>query len=220
MFAGALVTLAVNVAHGWHGGMLSRLVSAIPPLAVLGSYELLMKQIRMAYTPVSPLAVEEPVSQPEPPAEEVAEPPAPPKPPARTLAEAVVAAYPQADSIRGLARDFEISRSRVESILRQAGVLPPKTAAEEAADRAERKAGDSPLEPPVAPTEPELTEEEEARRAMALLQQCATDQPPTEADLKAAGLTEAGQAIIRKGLNMAALDKAASSANGSAPTSS
>ncbi|MEV7006868.1 DUF2637 domain-containing protein [Streptosporangium sp. NPDC051022] len=127
LFAGALVTLAVNVAHGWNGGILSRLVSAIPPLAVLGSYELLMRQIRMAAllnTP-APEAVTEtvdevPVSHPEPAVEEVAEPAAAPAPIARTLEAAILAARAEGESIRGLARAFDIPRSRVESILKEA----------------------------------------------------------------------------------------------------
>lgn len=137
---GALVTLAVNVAHGWDGGLLSRLVSAIPPLAVIGSYELLMRQVRM--TAAQLLAVEEEGegSHPEPPREEAAA--ALAKVPA-TLVEAVRLAYDEGASVRGLARDFEITRSRVNAILRQAG-----QGDDEAADET---SGEMPPEEPIAP---------------------------------------------------------------------
>jgi hypothetical protein len=117
---GALVTLAVNVAQAWDGGLLSRLVSAIPPLAVIGSYELLMKQIRLAAADARQAVAELVASHPQPPVEEVAEIPAAPAPPAQTLAEAVLAARVRGGSIRGIAKAFETTRSRVEAIIRQA----------------------------------------------------------------------------------------------------
>ena len=117
---GALVTLAVNVAHGWQGGLLSRLLSAIPPLAVIGSYELLMKQIRMIAANVVRAGAEPVASHLGPAAEAMAEIPATPAPVVRTLAEAVLAARAEGESIRGLARAFETTRSRVEAIIRQA----------------------------------------------------------------------------------------------------
>ncbi|MFI9552337.1 DUF2637 domain-containing protein [Nonomuraea endophytica] len=43
---GGAVTLAANVAHGWSGGLGSRLVSALAPLAFAGAYELLMWIVR------------------------------------------------------------------------------------------------------------------------------------------------------------------------------
>lgn len=120
LILGALVTLAVNVAYGWDRGLLSQLLSAIPPLAVICSYELLMKQIRQAADEGSQ-APELPVaSHPQPIRNEVAEPPATPAPVARTLAEAVLAARADGESIRGVARAFDIPRSKVESIIRQA----------------------------------------------------------------------------------------------------
>jgi uncharacterized protein (DUF433 family) len=117
---GALVTLAVNVAQGWDGGMLSRLVSAIPPLAVIGSYELLMKQIRLAAVDAAAAAARRVASHLPPAEEPVAEQAAAEQPVARTLAEAVLAARACGESIRGLARAFEIPRSRVEAIIREA----------------------------------------------------------------------------------------------------
>lgn len=130
---GALVTLAVNVAHGWSGGLLSQLVSAIPPLAVIVSYELLMKQIRLAAAEASITTDVAADNAPQPPREEVAEPPATPAPPARTLAEAILAARAQGGSIRGIAKAFETTRSRVEAIIRQAEG-DDEEAAEEATD--------------------------------------------------------------------------------------
>jgi hypothetical protein len=43
---GGAVTLAANVAHGWSGGLGSRLVSALAPVAFAGAYELLMWIVR------------------------------------------------------------------------------------------------------------------------------------------------------------------------------
>ncbi|MFI9558902.1 DUF2637 domain-containing protein [Nonomuraea endophytica] len=120
LILGALITLAVNVAQAWDGGALSRLVSAIPPLAVIGSYELLMKQIRLAAADAVKASAEEPASHPQPPAEEVAEIPPTPAPVARTLAEAVLALRATGEPIRAVARAFDIPRSRVEAIIRQA----------------------------------------------------------------------------------------------------
>ncbi|NRQ30662.1 DUF2637 domain-containing protein [Nonomuraea sp. NN258] len=59
---GGAVTLAANVAHGWSGGLGSRLVSALAPLAFAGAYELLMWIVRNTRRPAA-----------EPPAEEVEE---------------------------------------------------------------------------------------------------------------------------------------------------
>ncbi|MFI6819295.1 DUF2637 domain-containing protein [Nonomuraea sp. NPDC050328] len=122
LFVGALVTLAVNVAYGWDRGLVSQLTSAIPPLAVIVSYELLMKQIRQAAADAEQIEVVDPPagSHPQPPAGAVAEPAATPAPVARTLADAVLAARAEGASIRGLAAAFETTRSRVEKIIRQA----------------------------------------------------------------------------------------------------
>ncbi|MGW4641782.1 DUF2637 domain-containing protein [Sphaerisporangium sp. NPDC004334] len=43
---GGIVTLVANVAHGWNGGMGSRLLSALAPVAFVGAYELLMWLVR------------------------------------------------------------------------------------------------------------------------------------------------------------------------------
>ncbi|MFD1547143.1 DUF2637 domain-containing protein [Nonomuraea guangzhouensis] len=48
---GGAVTLAANVAHGWSGGLGSRLVSALAPLAFAGAYELLMWIVRNTRRP-------------------------------------------------------------------------------------------------------------------------------------------------------------------------
>ncbi|MEV0351509.1 DUF2637 domain-containing protein [Nonomuraea sp. NPDC050680] len=58
---GGAVTLAANVAHGWSGGLGSRLVSALAPLAFAGAYELLMWIVRNTRQPVNEVA--EPVAE-------------------------------------------------------------------------------------------------------------------------------------------------------------
>lgn len=45
---GGVVTLVANVAHGWGGGMGTRLLSALAPVAFVGAYELLMWLVRTA----------------------------------------------------------------------------------------------------------------------------------------------------------------------------
>ncbi|MER7362688.1 DUF2637 domain-containing protein [Nonomuraea wenchangensis] len=61
---GGAVTLAANVAHGWSGGLGSRLVSALAPLAFAGAYELLMWIVRNTRRPSVEAPVEEHVCQP------------------------------------------------------------------------------------------------------------------------------------------------------------
>ncbi|GAA3252855.1 DUF2637 domain-containing protein [Nonomuraea helvata] len=61
---GGAVTLAANVAHGWSGGLGSRLVSALAPLAFAGAYELLMWIVRNTRRPSVETPVEEHVCQP------------------------------------------------------------------------------------------------------------------------------------------------------------
>ncbi|WP_181448640.1 DUF2637 domain-containing protein [Nonomuraea aridisoli] len=137
---GALVTLAVNVAYGWDRGLLSQLISAIPPASVLLSYELLMKQIRMTSRRAAHAAHAAPAADAghaEPPADEVAEPSAAPAPVARNLAEAVLALRATGESIRGVARAFEIPRSKVETIIRQAEDGGDEAADEPADDEAD-----------------------------------------------------------------------------------
>ncbi|MEV0618520.1 DUF2637 domain-containing protein [Nonomuraea sp. NPDC050404] len=43
---GGIVTLVANVAHGWSGGVGSRLLSALAPVAFVAAYELLMWLVR------------------------------------------------------------------------------------------------------------------------------------------------------------------------------
>ncbi|GAA2220322.1 hypothetical protein GCM10009850_122230 [Nonomuraea monospora] len=43
---GGVVTLVANVAHGWSGGVGSRLLSALAPVACVAAYELLMWLVR------------------------------------------------------------------------------------------------------------------------------------------------------------------------------
>ncbi len=61
---GGAVTLAANVAHGWSGGLGSRLVSALAPLAFAGAYELLMWIVRNTRRPSVEEPAEEHVCQP------------------------------------------------------------------------------------------------------------------------------------------------------------
>ncbi|UBU11580.1 DUF2637 domain-containing protein [Nonomuraea gerenzanensis] len=46
LIGGGVVTLVANVAHGWNGGLGSRLLSALAPIAFVGAYELLMWLVR------------------------------------------------------------------------------------------------------------------------------------------------------------------------------
>jgi hypothetical protein len=61
---GGAVTLAANVAHGWSGGLGSRLVSALAPLAFAGAYELLMWIVRSTRQPSVEAWANEHVCQP------------------------------------------------------------------------------------------------------------------------------------------------------------
>ncbi|NRQ38435.1 DUF2637 domain-containing protein [Nonomuraea sp. NN258] len=61
---GGAVTLAANVAHGWAGGLGSRLVSALAPLAFVGAYELLMWIVRNTRQPTDQPHTEEHMCQP------------------------------------------------------------------------------------------------------------------------------------------------------------
>jgi len=65
---GGVVTLVANVAHGWSGGLGSRLLSALAPVAFVGAYELLMWLVRVARRAAATASVEpveEHVCQPE-----------------------------------------------------------------------------------------------------------------------------------------------------------
>ncbi|GAA2302135.1 hypothetical protein GCM10010149_59330 [Nonomuraea roseoviolacea subsp. roseoviolacea] len=61
---GGAVTLAANVAHGWSGGLGSRLVSALAPVAFAGAYELLMWIVRNTRRPFADASPDEHVCQP------------------------------------------------------------------------------------------------------------------------------------------------------------
>ncbi|WP_218038281.1 DUF2637 domain-containing protein [Acrocarpospora pleiomorpha] len=61
---GGAVTLAANVAHGWSGGLGSRLVSALAPLAFAGAYELLMWIVRNTRQPSIETLAEDHMCQP------------------------------------------------------------------------------------------------------------------------------------------------------------
>jgi Protein of unknown function (DUF2637) len=61
---GGAVTLAANVAHGWSGGLGSRLVSALAPVAFAGAYELLMWIVRNTRRLSAETPAEEHVCQP------------------------------------------------------------------------------------------------------------------------------------------------------------
>ncbi|MFI9595744.1 DUF2637 domain-containing protein [Nonomuraea sp. NPDC052265] len=61
---GGAVTLAANVADGWSGGLGSRLVSALAPIAFAGAYELLMWIVRNTRRPSAKSPTQEHVCQP------------------------------------------------------------------------------------------------------------------------------------------------------------
>ncbi|MGW4796328.1 DUF2637 domain-containing protein [Nonomuraea sp. NPDC004297] len=61
---GGAVTLAANVAHGWSGGLGSRLVSALAPVAFAGAYELLMWIVRNTRRPSADTPADEHVCRP------------------------------------------------------------------------------------------------------------------------------------------------------------
>ncbi|GAA4511420.1 hypothetical protein GCM10023096_17940 [Nonomuraea ferruginea] len=61
---GGAVTLAANVAHGWSGGLGSRLISALAPVAFAGAYELLMWIVRNTRRPADESSANEHVCQP------------------------------------------------------------------------------------------------------------------------------------------------------------
>ncbi|MEV4381700.1 DUF2637 domain-containing protein [Streptosporangium sp. NPDC049644] len=61
---GGAVMLAANVAHGWSGGLGSRLVSALAPLAFAGAYELFMWIVRNTRQPSIETPANDHVCQP------------------------------------------------------------------------------------------------------------------------------------------------------------
>ncbi|MEV5893171.1 DUF2637 domain-containing protein [Nonomuraea fuscirosea] len=58
LIAGAVATLAANVAHGWSGGLASSLISAVAPIVLVVAYELLMGMLRRTPRPAATLAPE------------------------------------------------------------------------------------------------------------------------------------------------------------------
>ncbi|MCP2362636.1 hypothetical protein HD597_009656 [Nonomuraea thailandensis] len=67
LIAGAVATLAANVAHGWSGGLASSLISAVAPIVLVVAYELLMGMLRRTPRPVTapaPGAASEAASEP------------------------------------------------------------------------------------------------------------------------------------------------------------
>lgn len=117
---GVIATIVMNVAAGWAHGVSGALVSALAPLALVFSYETLMGMIRRARQqddaePAEPAQQE--ISQVQPPFVELVEVAAPAP---RTLAEAVVAAKAQGLSVRAISEGYEITRYRVDAILKAA----------------------------------------------------------------------------------------------------
>jgi hypothetical protein len=53
LIAGAVATLAANVAHGWSGGPASSLISAVAPIVLVVAYELLMGMLRRTPRPAA-----------------------------------------------------------------------------------------------------------------------------------------------------------------------
>lgn len=115
---GILATLAANVAHGIAYGVTGALVAGWPAVALVGSYELLMRLVR-----ANAVARTEPADDDD--AHQAT------LPVARTLEEAVRAAYTASlsdphgpVSQRALARHFEIDRRRVAQVLETVAQSP------------------------------------------------------------------------------------------------
>lgn len=117
---GVMATVAANVAHGWAHGLIGALVGAWPAVALVLSYEMLMWIVRADRSPKDAggdaLALVD-FSHVPPPEIQVVE-VAGPAP--RNLAEAVIAATAEGLSVRATAAAFEVTRHRVETILRTA----------------------------------------------------------------------------------------------------
>jgi len=191
---GGLVTLASNVAHGWDGGTGSRLLSALAPVAFIGAYELLMWLVRNA-RPAAEATVPEVVE--------------------RLVYRDVPVEVPVEVEVPVLAADrFEAARLVVEDAHRTGRRIPGRRALSdrwgieirEAVEILEAAAQEfaPPTIPelPAVPSSPKVSEEEEARNALAFAGKFTKDNPPTEADLDAAGLTELGKAVFRKAWDM------------------
>jgi hypothetical protein len=118
--AGALATLAANVAHGWSGGWASRLISAVAPLVLVVAYELLMGMLRRGAIVAEPIALDQPEEAADQPA--TTEPVLVPVVP-RSAAEAARLAYEAsvADgkpiSERGLGDRFKLTRPNARAVI-------------------------------------------------------------------------------------------------------
>ncbi|AQZ67246.1 very large tegument protein [[Actinomadura] parvosata subsp. kistnae] len=124
LIAGAVATLAANVAHGWSGGLASSLISAVAPIVLVVAYELLMGMLRRTPRPAA-----EPVPEPAPePVEdrteqEAAEPNEPFAAVAATVEEAARLAYEASViaheplSERKLSDRFKLSRTAARTII-------------------------------------------------------------------------------------------------------
>ncbi|GIH25121.1 hypothetical protein Aph01nite_34310 [Acrocarpospora phusangensis] len=118
--AGALATLAANVAHGWSGGPESRLISAVAPLVLVVAYELLMGMLRRGAAVAEPAAAVREDDQPAEP--ELDMPVLTPTVP-RTAVEAARTAYEAsvADghpiSERGLSDRFKLTRPQARQLI-------------------------------------------------------------------------------------------------------
>ncbi|MFI6513609.1 DUF2637 domain-containing protein [Streptosporangium sp. NPDC050855] len=203
---GGLVTLASNVAHGWDGGTGSRLLSALAPVAFVGAYELLMWLVRNARRDAEP-AVPEVVE--------------------RVVYRDVPVEAPVEVEVPVLAADrFEAARLVVEDAHRAGRRVPGRRALADrwgieireaveildavAQEFAPPAPPEAPAPVPEAPAVPpaaeipsrKITEEEKARNALSLAGEFPKDNPPTEADMNAAGLTETGKFLVRRVWNM------------------
>ncbi|GIH22982.1 hypothetical protein Aph01nite_12920 [Acrocarpospora phusangensis] len=118
--AGALATLAANVAHGWSGGWESRLISAVAPLVLVVAYELLMGMLRRGAIVAESAISGPPADQPSVPIADV--PVLTPAVP-RTASEAARAAYEASItegkpiSERGLGDRFNLTRPQARQTI-------------------------------------------------------------------------------------------------------
>ncbi|MFI7707585.1 DUF2637 domain-containing protein [Nonomuraea sp. NPDC049480] len=123
LIAGAVATLAANVAHGWSGGLASSLISAVAPIVLVVAYELLMGMLRRTPRPAAE-------SAPEPIEERTEDVPAvvvEASPPVPTSAEEAARAAYEASvrvheplSERKLADRFKLTRGQARTIIGEA----------------------------------------------------------------------------------------------------